>query len=178
MIEKATLARPYAKAVFEIAAGEKAYKKWSLALQALEMVAKNKQVLLMVRNKTVPVQAIAAFFLEVCHPYVDRTIHHFVRVLANARRLEVLPEIRGLYETMRQAAEQRVEVEISTPIILDDRQKIEFTKMLEKHFDKTVSVRYSLDENLLGGFRAVAGNYVIDGSLRGHLNKLKKAMGD
>ena len=79
---------------------------------------------------------------------------------------------------MQLDAENRIEVQFESPVSLDEQQRAAYKKRLEKYFVRKVTMACATNTNLLGGFFAQAGNFVIDGSIRGSLTNLKMAMGD
>ena len=177
MAEKRTLARPYAKAIFEIAEVTKTYEKWSQSLKLLALVVTNKEMVPMIRDKTVSSQVIAQLFLDVCQNYLDEPSRNLVTILALKKRMDILPEIASLFEEMCSDAENTVNVVLSTSIAIGEREKAEYEKMLGNRLSRTVQMHCEVDKQLLGGYLAKAGNYVIDGSLRGLLANLKVTMG-
>lgn len=178
MAERMTIARPYARAVFEIATQTNAREEWSIALQALSMIVEHPKTLALLKNNAIPVEDLAGFFQAVGERYMDDRVRPFIAILAEAKRLIFLPEISVLYQRMRQEAENTLNVDFISAIELDDAQKASFQTALESYFLKNVQMQYSVDASLLGGFLAKAGNDVIDGSLRGRLTELKKVMGE
>jgi len=178
MSDRRTLARPYAKAIFEIARSSKDYQKWSRLLQVLDLIASNKQVKILLRDKTLAAERIIKFFLEVCGKFLDEPAKNLVSILAYRRRLEVLPEIAALFQEMRNEAENTIEVEFASSIAIDENEKEKFKKILENTFSRSVTMKCVVDKSLFGGFLARAGNYVIDNSLKGFLTELKLAIGE
>ncbi len=178
MAERRTLARPYAKAIFEIALEMKDYDKWSTLLTTLALVAENKEMQPLLRDRTIPSDVLGHFFLAVTEKVIDALARNFILVLAAHKRLEVLPEVHNLFEEMRATAENRIAIHLAAPVALDVTEQKRFKKIFEKEFSRTVHMHCTVDQKLLGGFIARAGNYVIDGSLRGQLINLKKAMGE
>jgi F-type H+-transporting ATPase subunit delta len=177
MAERATLARPYAKAIFEIASHDQNYDNWSNVLNLLSLMMLDPQMLPLIKDKTVSPQVIMDLIVSIAGPYLDETSQNFVRLLITNRRLIILPEIAFLYEQFRSDAENSVDVEFFTPVPVPTQEEEKFEKILEKYLSKKVHLIYKIDEQLLGGFVARAGNYVIDGSLKSRLANLKQAMG-
>jgi F-type H+-transporting ATPase subunit delta len=177
MAEKITIARPYAKAIFEIATNDKIYGQWSHLLSLLAMITQNPQTVLLLADKTIPAQHLIDLIFEICGKDLDEPAKNLVRLLADNRRLSVLPEIASLYEKLRSVAENRIEVELFTFLAITSQEEENFKKFLEQQLSKTVKLICKIDKNILGGFIARAETYVIDGSLRSRLKNLKSAMG-
>ena len=99
-----------------------------------------------------------------------------MRVLAQNRRLEVLPEIRVLYETLRNERENVVDADIYTAFALDDSQIAQLVAGLERKTGRKVQARIQLDKELIGGVKIVIGDKVIDASARAQLAALESAL--
>jgi F-type H+-transporting ATPase subunit delta len=180
MLVQLTLARPYAKAILAIALATKSYEKWDELLKFLCIIVADVSVITLLKDRTIPVQKVADFFLALCQACgqcLDESQRNFITVLACNRRLEVLPQITYLYQQMYLEKEQMVDVEFTSSIALSEDQKAGFKKVLEQYFSKTVNMHCKIDKELLGGFLARAGNYVIDGSVRSYLTSLEKSIG-
>lgn len=176
--EKMTIARPYAKAVFEYATASKTVVDWSGALYNLAEVAKNKQVLALLLEDAISTQDTVEIFLSVCKNHLEKPLKNLILLLTERKRLKILPEIYLQYKMMLLDSENRIEVDFRSSVSLDEGEKKAYKKALEKYLSKTVTLRCEVDAHLLGGFLASAGNIVIDGSIRGSLSNLKTAMGD
>lgn len=178
MTEKMTIARPYAKAVFECATESQKIAEWAEALWVLSAVAKDKQVNTLLREDAISLQEIVELFLAVCKSSLGEPLYNFIVLLAQRKRLKILPEIELLYKKLQLDADNRIEVQFEAPVSLDKSQEEAYQKLLEKYFARKVTMACAINTSLLGGFLAKAGNFVIDGSIRGSLTNLKMAMGD
>jgi F-type H+-transporting ATPase subunit delta len=178
MAEKMTIARPYAKAIFECARESQKTIEWAEVLWILSEVSKNKEVHALLREDSISLEDMTELFLSVCKSNLGEPLHNFVLLLAERKRLKILPEIALLYKKMQLDAENRIEVQLESPVPLDVHQQEAYQKTLEKYFARKVTMACVINTALLGGFLAKAGNFVIDGSLRGTLTNLKMAMGD
>ncbi|HXH55529.1 MAG TPA: F0F1 ATP synthase subunit delta [Gammaproteobacteria bacterium] len=178
MAEKMTVARPYAKAVFECATESQKMPEWTQALGVLSAVAKNNQVNVLLREDAISKQDMIELCLTVCDSSLGEPLHNFIALLVQRERLTILPEIELLYKKMQLDSENRIEVQFEAPVSLDKNQEEAYQKILEKYFARKVTMTYAINTSLLGGFLAKAGNFVIDGSIRGSLTNLKLAMGD
>lgn len=177
MAERMTLARPYAKAIFEISDRDKSFDTWSEQLALLALIAKDPNVVGLLRDRNIAASDLVALILEVGGQRLEPLAQNLVRLLAKNHRLSVLPEVAILYEQQRSEAENSVVVELYTAMPITDAQTEKFKILLEKYLSKSVKLFCKIDKGLLGGFLARAGNYVIDGSLRSRLINLKDTMG-
>lgn len=177
MAEKNTLARPYAKAVFEIAKAEGDYEKWSTLLRTLTEVASDDRVLKLLSDFTIPAQELADLFIGICDKILTESGKNLIKILSMNRRLGILPEITLFYETLRREAEQTLQVECISAVPLSDPQKKNFAHILTERLQRSVKMACHVDPKLIGGFVVRAGDVVVDGSIKGQLIRLKEAMG-
>lgn len=176
MTDKATLARPYATAVFEIAEKENKYKDWSNELFLLSIVAKQDKVLHLLRNRTLSTEFMADFFIQMVDPYLTLEGKNLIRTLAYQRRLNLLPLIAKLYEKLRAEKEKIIYIKLLSARDIKEDQIKSISEKLETYFQKAVQVDYKIESNLIGGFVVEAGDFVIDNSVKGQLTQLKDVM--
>jgi F-type H+-transporting ATPase subunit delta len=177
MAENITLARPYAKAIFEIAEKNNNFDKWSLMLNNLSLIVKDKEMAKMIPNYTLNPNDVAELIIDVAEKALDDFGKNLVKILALKRRLRILPDIASLFDEMRANAENTIQVECVSAVPLNDAEKKRFTSTLEKSLKKTVKMECSVEPSLMGGFVIRAGDKVIDGSIVGQLSQLKETMG-
>jgi F-type H+-transporting ATPase subunit delta len=177
MAEKITLARPYAKAVFDIALANKEFAEWSSILQILAMIAKDPNVIKALHNYTIPPQQFADFFVDIADKTLNNEAKNLIQLLALRRRLRLLPEISAIYERLRDEAEHLAKVEYVSATELSSTQKENVAKTLEKKLGKKVIIESRIDPDLMAGFVVHANDKVIDRSIKGQLSSLKEYMG-
>lgn len=177
MIEKKTLARPYAKAIFETAEAKHEFEKWSEMLNGLAAVAKDPQIGKWLSDHSIAPAELTELFTAALNNTLNEEAKELIRMLSERRRLMILPEIAELYAQLREEAEKMLRGTCVTAIPLTEAQTKHFSAVLEKHLGYRVQLSCHVDPSLVGGFIIQAGDRVIDGSLLGRLNKLKEAMG-
>ena len=167
-----TVARPYAKAAFETAIDEQKVAEWALALAFFSMVCKNQQVTHLLKNPLIASEKVAQFFIEMGSEHLHDSIRNLVLLLAQNKRLLIFPEIASLFETHRAEYEKTIDVKVLSFMPLTDSQSASIKQSLEKRLSRKVSLNNKIDKELLGGAIIYAGDLVLDGSVRGKLNKL------
>jgi len=168
-----TLARPYARAAFGIARDEGAFAAWSDALGFAARVAADPRVAGVLGNpKLSDAEAVALLAPQGAGESVTR----FLALLADNRRLPLLPEIAGLYEQLRNEAEHVVKATVTSAAALPDAELEAIRAALRKRFGSEVELQTAIDESLIGGAVIDAGDVVIDGSLKGKLARLESAL--
>ncbi|MEE4360942.1 MAG: F0F1 ATP synthase subunit delta [Pseudomonadales bacterium] len=174
MAEIATLARPYARAAFEAARedGDDGLTRWSRMLALLRAVTGNDALARELEAPSRSVDARAQLLIDVLGDEISDKVRNLLRVLAANKRLELLGEIALQYEALKDAFERTLEVEVVTARPLSDDDAERLRSGLAKRFDKQVALSSRVDASLLGGAVIHAGDTVIDGSVRGRLQKL------
>jgi F-type H+-transporting ATPase subunit delta len=172
MAERRTAARPYAEAVFRLASDDKRLKEWSEMLAFAAAVASDARVIAVANDPRLPRADIAKLFLDIAGKRLDAKGANFIRVLAENRRLTLLPEIAGLYEEFKNAAESRIEATATAAFELSAAEVAKIEQALKRRLGRDVRVTASVDKSLLGGVVIRAGDVVIDGSVRGRLGEL------
>jgi F-type H+-transporting ATPase subunit delta len=176
MAEPSTIARPYAEAVFKLADGAGTLAEWSAALANLAAVAADARVRAAASDPNRSAAQVAGLFLSILAGKLPADGENFVRVLAENGRLDVLAEIRALFEALKNAREGVVEAEVISAFDMDQGQLAELVARLEKHTGRKVRARVSVDKALIGGVKVVLGDKVIDGSARAQLAALENAL--
>lgn len=173
MSQALTLARPYARAAFAIARDEGKFAPWSDALAFSAHVAADPRVSALLSNPQLSRgDAVALLSPEA----TSETYGRFLNVLADARRLQQLPEISGLYEQLRAEAEHVVKATVTSAAELSGDELEKIKAALRKRFGRDVEVSTAVDASLIGGAVIDAGDVVIDGSLKGKLSRLQTAL--
>jgi F-type H+-transporting ATPase subunit delta len=176
MAELSTLARPYARAAFEYARDHKQLSQWAEQLATAAAVAADSDVQTALNDPSLTADQQAKTLCEVCGDALGAEARNFVAVLAANKRLALLPEIYTLFAQYKANHDKTVDVEVVSAFDLADATRDKLAEVLGKKLERQVEVRTSTDRNLLGGVLIRAGDLVIDGSIRGRLNKLSAAM--
>ena len=176
MAEPSTVARPYAEAVFRLADDAGKLGEWSAALANLAAVAADARVRAAASDPNHSAAQVAGLFIGILSGKLPADGENFVRVLAENRRLEVLPEIRTQYEVLRNERENVVEAQIYTAFDLSDQQEAELVASLERKTGRKVKAQVEIDKDLIGGVKVVIGDKVIDASARAQLSALESAL--
>lgn len=176
MAELSTLARPYAKAAFEYAREHNALAQWSEQLLTTSAVAADDGMAAVLNNPSLTDEQQAQTMIEVCGDVLGAEVKNFVSILASNKRLALLPEISSQFELFNANQEKSVDVEVISAFDLTEATTVKLADVLGKKLEREVKVSTSTDKDLLGGVLIRAGDLVIDGSVRGRLNKLAEAL--
>ena len=176
MAELATLARPYASAVFDLARERGQLDRWARLLRLLAAALDVAAMRSLVETPSKADAAKAREFAAVLGDDIDDAGRSFLNVVAANKRLALLPEIQRQFEALKAAAEKTLDVEITAATGLSDAELRQFASVLERRFAQRVDVTARVDAALLGGAVIRAGDTVFDGSVRGKLDKLAESL--
>ena len=176
MAELSTLARPYAKAVFEYALAAGKLAEWSQQLATAAAVCQQETVLNVLSSPSLTADQLAQTVVDVCGDTLDEQGRNFVKVVAENKRLALLPEIFSQFELLKANQEKSVDVEVVSAYQLAEATQEKLSQALTAKLQRTVKLDSVVDSSLLGGVVIRAGDLVIDGSVRGRLDKLAEAM--
>jgi F-type H+-transporting ATPase subunit delta len=172
MADKSTIARPYAKAAFEEARDHRRLGPWSEALRTAAAVVSDSRVESLLGNPRVTAEELAALVIEIAGPQLDEEGRNFVRTLADNGRLALLPEISAHFDELKSEAEGVIDVTVTSAAPLDESQRAKLAAALERRLGRSIRLQCATDPALIGGAVLRAGDLVIDGSLRGRLERI------
>lgn len=176
MANNTSTARPYAKAVFDLATEANQQDNWTSALDALAAIAKDKDFVDVAAAPQVKVEQLEKLVIDIAGDKLPQGGDNFVKLLAQNGRLEILPDIQQQYALLLAKSRKSIEAEVLTARPLSDDQKNKLTDALQARLGVTVSIVETIDENLIGGAIIKAGDLVIDGSAKGRVEKLAIAL--
>lgn len=175
MAEASSLARPYAKAVFEIAQSASDFDTWSARLEGLAQVTENETVREAIASPSIDrgqlIDAIVAALKA-----EDAETRNLVALLAENGRLNTAVDLAAQYEALRAEAEKVTEVEVVSATELSDAQREAIAARLKDKLGTDVKLSTSIDDSLIGGAVIRAGDMVIDGSVRAKLQGLASSL--
>ena len=175
MTQPITLARPYARAAFEMASAHGARREWAEKLAFAAAIAVDPRVASLFGDPRVAENDLADLVLPRGEP-ADSLFAGFVRLLAENHRLPVLPEIHAAFEQLKDEAERVLKINIRSTTPIDPAESARLQAALKRRFDREIEIEHSIDPTLLGGAVIDAGDVVIDGSVRGRLARLNQTL--
>ena len=172
MAELATIARPYANAVFGLAKRDSQLAPWSRMLGTLASASRHPNVRMLLDSPDLPANAKAFRLADICGDEIDDRGRKFLLALADNDRLDVLSEVYQQFEALRAEEEKSLDVEVISAYPLSAEQEARIASALRAKFNKDIAISATVDSTLIGGALIRAGDVVIDGTVRGKLAKL------
>lgn len=173
---EAALARPYARAIFELARSAGDYQAWSDTLALMAAVVSNATMRSLLDNPRLTRSDAAGLVIRACGDDIGDAGKNLLHMLAENDRLSQLPMIAALYAEFRDEAEGTVEAEVISAMPLSDAQKAAISSALKNRLGRDVQLNCSVNQDLVGGAVIRAGDLVIDGSAVEHLRQLSSAL--
>jgi F-type H+-transporting ATPase subunit delta len=171
MLEKATIARPYAEAAFSQAIEEGKLAEWSAFLATLRAAVEVKEMRQVIYSPKVTEKQLADFVIEICGE-LSTTQKNFVNILIDAERIIFASDISKQFEQSKAAAEGLSEVQVISAYALNEQQLNDISASIAKRIGKQVEIKPGEDRDLIGGVVIRVGDAVIDASIKGRLKEL------
>lgn len=176
MAELSTFARPYAKAAFGFAVAAQDLAGWQQQLGTLAAVVGSEKVAAALASPSLTSAQQCSLLEQLCGDNLSPAGRNFLHILAENKRLELLPEISAQFAILKAQQEKTVDVEISSAFALDNDSETRLATALAANLQRQVKVNTVVDPSLIGGVVIRTGDVVIDNSVRGRLDKLAATM--
>jgi F-type H+-transporting ATPase subunit delta len=175
MAELATVARPYAEALFRVAK-EGNLDSWSRFITAMAQVGAHPDVQAFARNPNVADGEVLATLLAIVKAPVTDEAKNFLSMLIENGRISLLPEIGAQFHVLKNAQEGAADAEITSAFEISAAQLAELVTTLEKKFGRKLNPTVTVDTSLIGGVRVLVGDEVLDTSVRAKLQQMQVAL--
>lgn len=166
-------ARPYAQAAFDYAKQHKTVLQWEKSLKLLSDIVTHDAMQAALLLPGVATTQLADMLIDILGKQGDKAVYNFIRVIAEYKKLSLLPVIEVAFQAIKREDEQCVLATLVSAKPVDNTMQKQILAKLEKRFGQTMILASEIDESLIGGIKVHIGDEVIDGSLRGQLTRLK-----
>lgn len=175
MSEVITVARPYAKAAFDVAVEHKALDKWLEMLTFAAEVAHNDTVQGLLHG-SLGTEKLGDLFVQICGDQLNEQGQNLIKVMAENGRLSVLPAVLTEFVALKSELEKQLDASVCSASPLSDADVAKIQASLEKRYGRSVKLNFSIDPSLMAGLVIKAGDDIIDASIRNKLNRLAEAL--
>jgi F-type H+-transporting ATPase subunit delta len=174
MAELATIARPYAEALYKAQAADLAgAASW---LDELAAIAHNAQLLEFADSPKVSDAQLFDLISGVVKTALPEAGQNFLRLVIENRRLVAVPEIALQFRTLKNAQSGTADATVFSAFAIDAAALADLSAVLEKRFARKLHLRVEIDASLIGGIRVVVGDEVLDTSVKARLEQMKAAL--
>lgn len=177
MTDFTTAARPYAKAVYDLASETGSQNVWSDALADLAVVVSDENMSRLLDDPEISQAQKAELIIQVLGDRLNTQQQNLVKLMAENGRLKIMADVQQQFEVARAKAENKVEAEVVSAYELGDEQKQQLVTTLKNKLGCDVSLTATVDESLIGGVVIKAGDTIIDASMKSQLESLALTLG-
>ncbi|WMY95002.1 MAG: F0F1 ATP synthase subunit delta [Arsenophonus sp.] len=170
-----TIARPYSKAIFDIALKYQLLNEYQNILTFIVEIINKKEINKLI-NSTIAHKKIATILISICDSILNKYIRNLIYIMAENNRLGVLPEVLKQFILLRNFLDRKINVDITSAYELNEKQKTKISKIIKNKFSCQANLNYIFDEYLIGGLIIKIGDLVIDGSVRNRIERLNNAL--
>lgn len=174
MAELATIARPYAEALFKAASAD--LNGAAVWVEALQEIAKIPQLQQYADNPNVSAEQVFDVITGVVQTSLPTHATNFLRTVIENGRLSVLPEIAAQFRAMKNAQSGSSDAVVYSAFPIDEAALGDLAATLEKRFTRKLNVSVELQPDLIGGVRVVVGDEVLDASVKARLEQMKTVL--
>jgi len=175
MAELATIARPYAEALYQVAQKHDV-KAWSQQLDALALVAGDAELRQFADSPKATVEQVFAVTTAAANQQLADGVQNFLREMIANGRLAALPAVVEQFHALANAAAGVADAMIFSAYPIEPAQLAEVVASLEKRFGRKLEAHVTLEPELIGGIRVVVGDEVLDTSVKARLERMKVAL--
>ena len=175
MAELATIARPYAEALFKATAGDDA-KALADQMDTLGQVAGHAQLRQFADSPKVSAAQVFELISGVARLTLSPKVANLLRTVIDNGRLSALPEISAQFRALVNARSGVSDAKITSAFALDGAQLADVVATLEKRFGRKLNAAVAIDESLIGGIRVEVGDEVLDTSVKARLEQMRVAL--
>ena len=172
MIHFTSIARPYARAAFASALDKKNVDAWSDLLKETAKIVKEKSMQNLLKNPCIDKMLAYECLLEFCKSAIFPFGKNFLKLMAVNQRLLMLPETARLFERYKAAQAKEITAYTISAVPLTKIEEQSLVKILSERFQSHIKLDRQVNKELLGGLTVRVGDLVIDGSVRGKLERL------
>jgi F-type H+-transporting ATPase subunit delta len=175
MAEFATVARPYAEALFRVAQnGDMA--AWSGIVSELAQIGANPDMQAFAGNPNVTPAQLAETIASLVKSPLNPEANNFIAMLAENGRVALLPEIAAQFTELKNASAGAADATVYSAFDISADQLTALVATLEKKFGRKLNPTVEVDPSLIGGVRVVVGDEVLDTSVRAKLQQMHLAL--
>lgn len=175
MAELATIARPYAEALFQVAKKHDV-KAWAQSLDALALVAQDADLRQFADNPKVSSEQVFTVVTAAAKQALPAELQNFLRAVIENSRLDALPAVVAQFHVLANAAQGVADAQIFSAYPIEPAQLADVVASLEKRFGRKLVPQVVLEPALIGGIRVVVGDEVLDTSIKARLERMKVAL--
>ena len=177
MAELATIARPYAEALFKASTASGADLNSTVAwVEELAAVAADSQLRQLADNPKISEEQLFDVIKGVARSALPDAARNFLRAIIENGRVNALPEVAEQFRALVNQLAGSSDAVVYSAFPIESAALTELGASLEKRFGRKLNLTVQSDESLIGGIRVVVGDEVLDTSVKARLEQMKAAL--
>ena len=177
MAELATIARPYAEALFKASSVPGVDLNSTVAwVEELAAIAANPQLRQLADSPKVTVEQVLGVITGVARSALPDAARNFLRVIIENGRLDALPEVAVQFRGIVNRLNGSSDAVVVSAFPIEEAALNDISTALEKRFGRKLNLSVEIDASLIGGVRVVVGDEVLDTSVKARLEQMKLAL--
>ena len=173
MAGRETAARRYAEAAFEVGMRDGTVEAWRAELDAAAEIASDQRVARTLGNPAVPLETRFEMAESTFGAVVSAPVLNLIRLTLRRGRIHELPRIAAEFRRLDNARQGITPATAISAAPLTKDEIAAVTERLEQMTGGRVELEVQVDPSLLGGLVVRVGDRMIDGSVRGRLERLR-----
>jgi F-type H+-transporting ATPase subunit delta len=176
MAELATIARPYAEALFKASSNGADLNSTVAWVEELAAIAADPQLRQLADNPKVTVEQVLDVITGVARSALPDAARNFLRVIIENGRLDALPEVAVQFRGIVNRLNGSSDAIVYSAFPVEDAALHDISAALQKRFGRKLNLSVKIDASLIGGVRVVVGDEVLDTSVKARLEQMKAAL--
>ena len=176
MARRDSAARRYAEAAFQVALRDGTLAEWRSQLDAAASVVSDDRVVKVLANPAIPVERRAAVLTDLLGERASGPVQNLIQLLLRRGRIEALPLVAVEFRRLDDDRQGITHATATTAAALTPDEVGALTERLERSTGRRVALDVEVDPSLLGGLVVRVGDRMIDGSVRGRLERLRNQL--
>lgn len=153
-----------------------ALSAWSDMLQLAATVTSDERIRALIGNPKISAKHLGELLLGICGNKLSIEGCNFILLLIENARVELLPQVRDLFEQLKTQHEGVLEAKVISAFAMSDLQLKNLVAGLEAKFKRKIEAKVSINKELIGGVKIEIGDEVLDASVRGKLEAMSIAL--
>ncbi|CAL4317521.1 F0F1 ATP synthase subunit delta [Buchnera aphidicola] len=170
-----TIARPYARAIFELAIEKKSINKWKRMLIFINDIVSSKKIEQFLSG-SLSANYLSSCFIFIAGDQIDENAKNLIKLLAKNQRFKIFGHILKNFLNLLNSYEKNIVVELTSAYSLQENHIIKIRSVLEKILLCKINFVYKIDHLILDGILIKINDTVFDFSIRNHLQQLSNIL--
>lgn len=170
-----TIARPYAKAIFDTALESNSIEQWTGMLILIDQIAASKKIKNLLSGALSPAH-LSLIFIIISGDKINKNAKNLIHLLAENQRLNILNNILKQFLELEMLHKKTTIIKLTSAVLLEKKQANQINKALEHVVSGKMKFIYHVDPDILGGIIIKISNTVFDFSIRDQLKQLSHSL--